>query len=67
MPKNAYSANSNVIGAGISERTLVEENVYLMNLSNIQGHQIVIEIVYEGVHRWESKILVGSSCKYVEM
>lgn len=63
--KNAYSVNSNVIDAGISKHKLVVGNVYLVNFSNIQGHQIAFEVIHEGVHRWESKILVGASSKYI--
>lgn len=46
---------------------LGEENVYLMNLSSIQGHQIVIEVMHEGIYLWESKILAGSSSKCIEL
>ena len=51
VSRNAYSANSNVIDAGISEHMLVVRNVYLVNLSSIQGHQIAFEVMYEGIHR----------------
>lgn len=56
VSENAYSANS--------KHMLVVGDVYLVNLSRIQGHQIAFEVVHEGVHRWESKILVGASSKY---
>lgn len=56
-----------MIDAGISEHMLVVGNVYLVNLSSIQGHQIAFEVMHEGIHRWESKILVGASYKYIEL
>jgi len=47
----------------ISEHMLVVGNVYLVNLSSIQGHQIAFEVMHGGTHGWESKILVEASSK----